>query len=87
MISITERIIYPADNTIAVIIPCTDTIPIFEIARKDVPSGVPFLIVSVDDIPSDRTYRSAWNADFSNPDGYGIGHDAWFAEQEADYHV
>jgi hypothetical protein len=87
MISITERIIYPNDDTIAVIIPCTDKIPVFEIARKDVPPGVPFLIVSVDDIPSDRTYRAAWSADFSNPDGHGIGHDAWYAEQQEDYHV
>lgn len=87
MISITQRIIYPTDDGISIIIPCTDRIPVMEIARKDVPAGIPFLIVSVDDIPSDRTYRAAWNADFTNPDGYGVGHDAWVAEQETDYHA
>lgn len=30
------------------------------IANKDVPSGKPFQIVDVADIPSDRTFRNAW---------------------------
>ena len=30
------------------------------IAAKDVPEGKPFKIVSVEDIPSDRTFRNAW---------------------------
>jgi hypothetical protein len=50
---------------------------------EDVPAGVAYLIVEDDAIPSDRTFRGAWEADFSNPDGYGIGADAWFAQQEA----
>jgi hypothetical protein len=52
-----------------------------EVAKKDVPANVPYIIVEADTIPSDRTFRDAWEADFSNPDGYGIGADAWFAEQ------
>jgi hypothetical protein len=52
-----------------------------EIARKDVPAGVPYLIVNASDLPEDRTYRDAWTADFSQPDGIGIGADAWFAER------
>ena len=31
-----------------------------ELALKDVPPGVPYEIVSADDIPSDRTFRNAW---------------------------
>jgi hypothetical protein len=31
-----------------------------EIAAKDVPAGKPFKIVDVSDIPSDRTFRNAW---------------------------
>jgi hypothetical protein len=31
-----------------------------EIAAKDVPAGKEFKIVSVNDIPSDRTFRDAW---------------------------
>ena len=56
---------------------------ISELAQKDVPAGTPYLIVEDDVVPSDRTFRNAWEADFSNPDGYGIGSDAWFAQQEA----
>ena len=78
-----QRIIYPNDNGgVAVLIP-TGEIEITEVARKDVPAGVAYKIVDVADIPSDRTFRGAWEADFSNPDGVGIGSDAWFAEQAA----
>ena len=59
-----KRIIYPtADGGIAVIIPTPDyllTHTIDECASKDVPQGVPFQIVDVADIPSDRTFRNAW---------------------------
>jgi hypothetical protein len=78
-----QRIIYPTDDGgVAIIIPTGD-IEIAEVARKDVPAGVAYKIVDVADIPSDRTFRNAWEADFTNPDGVGIGADAWFAEQAA----
>jgi hypothetical protein len=77
-----QRIIYPNDSGISILIP-TGEIAIEEVARKDVPAGVPYKIVDVADIPEDRTFRDAWEADMSNPDGVGIGADAWFAEQEA----
>lgn len=77
-----QRVIFPAGGGVSVLIP-TGAIPVAEVARKDVPSGVPYRIVDVSDIPEDRTLRAAWTADFSAPDGYGIGADAWFAEQEA----
>lgn len=54
-----------------------------EIARKDVPAGLPFLIVDNSDLLPDHSFFDAWEVDFSNPDGYGIGADAWFAEQGA----
>lgn len=67
-----QRIIYPTqDGGIAVIVPCDCGLTIEEIAAKDVPTGKPYLIVPASDIPADRTYREAWTADFSNPDGYG----------------
>ena len=46
------------------------------------PAGVPYKIVNSEDLPQDHTFFNAWEADFSNPDGYGIGAEAWFAEQE-----
>jgi hypothetical protein len=79
-----QRIIYPTDDGgVAIIIPADCGLTIEEIAAKDVPEGKPFKIVDVADIPSDRTFRGAWEADFTNPDGVGIGADAWFAEQAA----
>lgn len=77
------RIIYPMENGgVAILIP-TGELSIEEVARKDVPAGVPYKVVDVSDIPEDRTFRNAWEAEFSNPDGHGIGHEAWFAEQAA----
>ena len=54
-----------------------------EIARKDVPAGRPFIFVDESEVPTDATFFDAFEADFSNPDGYGIGHAAWFAERAA----
>lgn len=57
-----QRIIYPTDDGgVAVIIPAAECgLSIEEIAAKDVPAGKPFKIVDVSDIPSDRTFRNAW---------------------------
>jgi hypothetical protein len=42
------------------------------ICEKDVPSGLPYKIVNDEDIPTDRTFRSAWEWDNSIvPDGFG----------------
>ena len=56
------RIIYPTDEGgVAVIIPAAECgLTIEEIAAKDVPAGKPFKIVDVSDIPTDRTFRNAW---------------------------
>jgi len=80
-----QKIIYPQENgSIAMIIPASNCgVSIEEIARKDVPPGIPYLIVNDQDLPEDDSYFNAWEADFSNPHGHGVGHEAWFAEQEA----
>lgn len=67
----TKRIIYPTNTCIAVIIPCDCGLTVEEIAKKDVPTGIKYRIVDATDIPSDRTLRSAWTADFSTFDGVG----------------
>lgn len=42
------------------------------IAEKDVPFQLPYKIVSTTDIPTDRTYRDAWEWDNTiEPDGFG----------------
>ena len=57
-----QRIIYPTDDGgVAIIIPAVECgLTIEEIAAKDVPAGKPFKIVDVSDIPTDRTFRDAW---------------------------
>jgi hypothetical protein len=57
-----QRIIYPTDEGgVAVIVPAPECgLTIEEIAAKDVPEGKPFKIVDAADIPSDRTFRGAW---------------------------
>jgi len=52
-----NRIIYQNETGgVSIIIP-TESV---ELALKDVPEGVPYEIVSADDIPSDRYFRNAW---------------------------
>jgi len=52
-----QRIIYPTDNGgVAIIVPVES----IELAMKDIPAGKPYKIVDVADIPTDRTFRNAW---------------------------
>jgi hypothetical protein len=77
-----NRIIYPLPTGgIAIVVP-TGELSIEDVAQKDVPVGTPYLLITTDDIPSDRLFRDAWEADFTTPDGHGIGDDAWFAAQQ-----
>ena len=56
-----QRIIYPTDDGgVAVIVPTDCGLSIEQIATKDVPTGKPFKIVDASDIPTDRTFRGAW---------------------------
>lgn len=78
----TQRIIYPTDEGgVAVIVPTPDAVAMLgieAIALKDVPTGKPYKIVDVADIPSDRSERAAWEVDEAElTDGvgadYGVG--------------
>ena len=76
-----KRIIYQTnEGGVAVMIPSGE-MPIEEVARKDVPAGAPFKIIDTVDVPDDRTFRAAWEADMTSPHGTGIGQQAWFIEQ------
>ena len=72
----TQRIIYQNDEGgVAILIPteeCLATHTIEAIAAKDVPAGKAYKIVDVADVPSDRTFRSAWEVDEATlTDGVG----------------
>ena len=59
-----QRIIYPTDDGgVAVIIPAPEAVAMLgidAIAQKDVPTGKPYKIVDVSEIPIDRSKREAW---------------------------
>jgi hypothetical protein len=59
-----QRIIYPNDDGgVSILIPTPEYLAehtIEELAAKDLPAGKPFKIVDVTDIPTDRTFRDAW---------------------------
>lgn len=58
------RIIYPNNKGgVSVIVPAPEALEamtIEEIAAKDVPQGLSYKIIDVSELPSDRTFRNAW---------------------------
>ena len=82
------RIIYQTENGgVAVIVPADEALAnhtIKEIAEKDVPSGLPYKIVEDSDVPSDRSFRNAWEVEESDlTDGVGSEHNT-FPDKEGD---
>ena len=64
------------DNSIGIITPTDEALSfatIEQIAEKDCPYNLPYWIVDDSTIPTDRTFRSAWEIDenFGKPDGFG----------------
>jgi hypothetical protein len=62
----TKRIIYPTDDGgVAIIVPAPEWLAqegntMEVLAQIRVPEGKPFKIIDTADVPSDRTFRSAW---------------------------
>ena len=84
-------IIYKSDDgNIVILTPTSEALQhhtLAEIAEKDVPTGKPYKIVSVDDVPLDRTFRNAWEVDETAlTDGVGGEHDMFITDpQHPDY--
>ena len=61
-----KRIIYPTDDGgVAILIPAPQWLAqegntLEALVAKDVPAGKPWQIVDVADVPTDRTFRGAW---------------------------
>ena len=61
------------ENTVSVLYPSPNwSGTMEELAQKDVPTGLKYKIVEDSDIPSDRTFRGAWEVDEAElTDGVG----------------
>ena len=58
-------ILHPTDEALSFM-------SIDEIAKKDVPTGLPYKIVDDSEVPTDRTFRDAWTVDEATlTDGVG----------------
>lgn len=70
-----KRIVYQLhEHPVAIMIPCECGLTLEQIGKKDVPAGVPFWIVESSTIPTDRTFRDAWQLDVASmgePSGFG----------------
>jgi len=69
-----QRIIYQNDTGgVAIITPNPDSgLTITQIAENDVPTGRPYKIVDVSEIPADRIQRNQWAVDLADlTDGVG----------------
>lgn len=74
-----QVIIFPnAEGGVSIMV-STGVLPIEDVARKDVPKGVPYKIVNREDIPQDRTFRDAWEMGEFTPDGYGDPDGYWIS--------
>ena len=73
MIDLNKRIVFQNnEGGVSVLIPCDCGLTIEEIAAKDVPTGRPFKIIDVSEIPQDRSQRMAWTVDEADlNDGVG----------------
>ena len=66
------------DGSVAVFTPtqeALDMLTLDEIAKRVVPTSVPYWIVDPSAIPTDRTFRDAWELDESQlgePNGYVV---------------
>ena len=72
-----QVIIYKnSNNTIGIVYPNLNCgLTLAQIAAKDVPKGASYKIIDQSELP-DNTFRDAWEADLSNPDGVGADHGA-----------
>jgi len=75
------RIAYNDNEGLKILIPAIAA-DILLIAEKDVPANILFKIVDDSEIPTDRTYRSAWEYDITeaSADGRGLTKDEFYAK-------
>lgn len=63
-------IIIYEQNGIKIVIPCIDKLSLIQIGEKDIDDGIPFWIVSYEDLPN--TPQETWKLEnMGEPSGYG----------------
>lgn len=81
-----RKIIYVNDDGgVSILTPapeCLTKHSIEEIAAKDVPAGKPYKIIDATELPTDRTFRNAWEAVIDEPDGIGAESNEFPAREE-----
>ncbi len=57
-----KLIVYPQDNGIAaIVIPAPNSnLSLEEIIARSVPTGTPYRVINRSDLPTDHTFRDAW---------------------------
>ena len=63
-------ILFPQENGNVAVMASTGALSVEETAKKDVPTGTPYLIVNASELPVDVP-QEAWVVDFSEPHGFG----------------
>lgn len=58
------------DNGIKILSSAIQDVDLKIIGEKDVPAGLPFIMVSSEELPDEP--QETWEVDFSQPDGYGL---------------
>lgn len=55
-----KRVIYPnEEGGVAILVPSPEC-PSIDRLIQDVPTGKPYQVLDVSEVPDDRTYRNAW---------------------------
>jgi len=56
------RVIYPNDEGgVSILTPVPDCgLTLEEIIAKDIPAGKPYQVIDKSEVPTDRTFRNAW---------------------------
>jgi hypothetical protein len=73
--------LYPEANGEIAIIFLKDGDDFDSVCQRCTPYNTPYLIVEDSDLPEDWSTSAAWDADFSTPDGIGMGPQRWLIAQ------
>ena len=68
---IDQRVLFTENGVICILSPADCGMTLKEIADKDVPTGIKYKCCHISDIPTERIFRGAWEADYDGHDGVG----------------